>query len=576
MVHIALELTWSTTREDELPVMTLGDQTCIAVIKRRGKVYTLEPTIPSRSLRCEAWNKVLEEYETAPIAMLPLKTQVQWRIDELSLAQSRGVYFADGDAHMRRPRDPLAKSTACTPLVVMPMFQHQALVCVQTGPMEVSLWDDTTSQVRFVTRIGVRELFNAHEPMRWTLQLSAQWIREQVDITPLSREDDEIHVVQFPDDVMQFWVVTGNGADGPRDRFFFNSRAHLKFALNANQGIPLSNEDQEAWVERRWLFGHDTYRSLEHANMFERMHRQDSAASNCSFFIYKDEGYAQARSAYQRAIAQDLQMQQAQTLSSNATLQQSIATRIRDTRTALERTEATREILLSLTMQSGVTETFVIGAAERQEQEHCLGVLVHHTDVAQWLRDGHYRISFCFHNNIYSNTMDWATTTLCTLREGRRLYLRLTNWVYRDIRSKLHHASLADARIHHTVMVERNVVLLECYYVLGAASRSYYDTFDDLVVDVVILVHRKQRDNPEETYDDKNGACKFFYQVKVKDDDNIMLLLDPIDGTACAEYLVCKSNERRIQENEDTAESDNDSIGDYVDPIHRTGPIYWD
>ena len=46
--------------------------------------------------------------------------------------------------------------------------QHQALVCVQLGLTEIALWGGHDQADALVTRVEVRELFHAHEPMRWT------------------------------------------------------------------------------------------------------------------------------------------------------------------------------------------------------------------------------------------------------------------------------------------------------------------------------------------------------------------------------------------------------------------------
>ena len=584
MLHLSLELTWSTTREEELPVMTLGDNTCVAVLKRRGNVFTLESMTVTATINCEAWDEVLRDNEAKPLTTLPLRTQVQWRIDELAVAQSRGVYFEDGFAHMRRPRDPLPQCTECVPMVIMPLCQHQALVCVQPNLTQIELWDTKMEQARFVTRVGVRELFHAHEPMRWTIQNSVKWLNDQVDIMPLARVDDEIHVVEFPDGTMQFWVftaVTATAENDRRDRFFFNSRAHLKFALNKNQGLAISAEERTNWTHCPWLFGYDSYATLTQPNMFERAQRnRGSDVADCTFSVYKDDAYEQMLPVYQRALSQSTQLQQMQSGSiMNSTVSQSNA-RIRELRATLERTRATKEDLATLQVQVGGSETFGLGVADQEAREHSLGMLVHHTDAAQWLKDGHHRVSFAFRNNVYSNTIDWSSALMCMVREGHRLYMRVTDDVYRDIRNKVKNAQFPDPSQSHLVNVERGAVLLECYYVVGAASRTYYQTFDDLVVDVIIMIHKRQMGaQEEEHYDDRNSECKLFYQVQVKKNDQMMLSLRPLDGMQCAKHLVIKHARQRSWGHNEPHNNmdieDDDDLMD-IDSGQSTGVVYWE
>lgn len=580
MLHIALELTWSSMKEDELPVVALGSQAFIAVAKRRGNTYTLEPTVPRSSLKSPAWSKVLHDHDMPPLAALPLHTQVQWRVDELGVAQSRGLYFEDGEAHMRRPRDPLPHTTKCVPLVVMPLCQHQALVCVQPGLSEIALLDSSTGQKIFVTRMQVREFFSAHEPMRWTLRRSMQWLADQVDIVPLSKEEDEIYVVELPGEAMQFWVVTANEKPGERDRIFFHSRAHLKFVLNANQGCAMSAEEREVWVHRSWLFGHDSYNDLLSPHIFERLHLAKDKSAACTFAIYKDDEYEQLFPAYKRALARHQEAQLRSDMRRDASVQQGMQ-QICDTRNALQRSKATRKLWMTLEMRPNTIETFVLEAPEKEGREHSLGMLVHHVDDATWLQDGCYRVSFVYRNNVYSNKMDWATSLMCMVREGQRLYMRLTHEVYKDIRARLKNASLPDALMHHAVLTERRAVLLECYYVLGESSRCYYKTFDELVVDVVILVHKRHKDAQDVAFDDKNTECKFFYPLKVRQNDSTMLTMRAIEDMPCVGHLVCKNARDRLQDSAANEEGWDEAAEEHLAQIgpHATNGreiVYWE
>lgn len=580
MLHIALELTWSSLKEDELPVMALGSQACIAVAKRRGNTYTLEPVVPRSSLKSQEWHDVLEDHDMPPLAALPLQTQVQWRIDELGVAQSRGLYFEDGEAHMRRPRDPLSHATKCVPLAVMPLCQHQALVCVQAGLSEITLWDRATEQAIFVTRVQVRELFSAHETMRWTLRRSMQWLADQVDIVPLSKQEDEIYVVELPDKAMQFWVVTANEKPGERDRIFFHSRAHLKFVLNANQGCAMSADEREVWVHRRWLFGHDSYDSTASPNIFERMQLAKDKCVACTFAAYTDDDFEQLLPAYQRALTMHQEHQFRCDVRRDASVLQGMQ-RICDTRNALQRSKATRELWVTLEMRPSPIETFVLEAPEKEDRETSLGMLVHHVDAAKWMQDGCYRISFVYHNNVYSNKMDWATSLMCMVREGQRLYMRLTHEVYKDIRSRLKNASLPDALMHHAVLTERRAVLLECYYVLGESSRCYYETFDELVVDVVILVHKRHKDAHDVAFDDKNTECKFFYPLKVRQNDSMMLLMRAPEDVPCVDHLVCKNARDRLQDSAANEEGWDEAAEEHLaqighDATNEKEIVYWE
>ena len=47
----------------------------------------------------------------------------------------------------------------------------------------------------------------------------------------------------------------------------------------------------------------------------------------------------------------------------------------------------------------------------------------------------------------------------------------------------------------------------------------------------------------------KTGTeCKFFYQLKAKKNDNMMLSLRPVDDLPCVSHLVCKNARDRLHD----------------------------
>jgi hypothetical protein len=194
-------------------------------------------------------------------------------------------------------------------------------------------------------------------------------------------------------------------------------------------------------------------------------------------------------------------------------------------------------------------------------------MLVHHVDAAKWLQDGCYRISFSHRNNVYSNKMDWATSLMCMIREGQKLYMRLTHDVYKEIRSRVKNASLPDPVLHNAVLNERQSVFLECYYILGESGRCYYQSFDDFVIDVIILVYKRQKDLQHMEFDDKNSECKLIYELKIKEKDFLMLSLDAPEDTPCVSHLICKNARDRLQDSASNEEGWDEAAEEHLADI---------
>ena len=547
-MHIPLELTHCLTRDrnTEWPVVILGGFNFLAVIVRRGNAFRLRPVEPTSLMQCIELQNVHVEYDIEQWSSLPLKTVVAWHADELGLAQSHGLYWQDDSAHMRHPREILCSSLLCMPMALMPVIMHQVLVNVQVYLPEINLYDVHEQVTKTVTSISAEDLFEAHSVIRWSLAKSREWFSAQKDMTPLRNENDDFYVVEFPGGEMQFWIV--HVRNMREFYFFYNNRAHLKFTLNQYDGIPLLDTAWENWQFRDRLFGNGIYMSLHQPRVFQVMWRDQKATTHIdnrsdststpfvAYYEYEDTAYSSCLMRYERASDQYAKM--LQDSSSNPETLEAMRETLSDRENSLRQTMVVRTQKDRFVCNQRGTKSYSLRVADCHPHKHVLGVTLHHQDKVQWMVNGNYMISFNYKNEVYSNKMDFVSCLHSVVREGQKLFLKVDRAMMQRIRSVCPDACFSK-ETRENDLDNDGVVELECFYILGNSTRSYYADVNEVVIDVIILVCVQSCDNSGLfVFEDNNPRCKILVSVPLVQNDTYTVSLGPNDQFEQEGYLV--------------------------------------
>ena len=512
----------------EIPIITMGrvdgvSMNFLGVLVRRGNRFTLRGVEPTSVLLTESAIKLYVDNETNPWEAIPflVDEELKWDSSELSLAQSHGLWFDGENMHMRHPRSVIQGSIDLVPFTFMPKYDHQAMLVVRVSRQQYKVWDEAVQNYSQVTEFDVRELFESQCISMLSIENSLDWLKCEYDIPALANKEDEFRVVcDSENKAMCFWIL--QRFEGKIFYFHFNSREHLKNTLQANNGLPLSEEKWNRWQKKNFVY---KYVGKDHSGVcgFHMMSQNiTSNGASRPFLVletYEDTCRKRALDAYRHAI---------QSRANPGVVQEKIS--------ALGTTKCTATTVSTLWHITEVKPMLTVcmpdHGTEKFHENTVLAVLIHHEKTPHFMLDGCYALSLRHAGKYFTSTMDFMSFTHCVLREGQRLYLSFTETVYSQL------VRLKDGIAVHDSVLEKlssgESIQLECYYANGNACREYYAGMENLKIDLVILVHCDVHGEDNlYVYDERRRESKLFYQTAVFDSQGAPLVSFTRESDTC-------------------------------------------
>lgn len=541
-VHLPLSLTQSmvdspSSSKIEIPIVTMGRVNGVAmnflgVLVRRGNRFTLRGVEPTSVLLTEAAIKLYVENETGPWQAIPflVDEELKWESSDISLAQSHGLWFDGENMHMRHPRRVLQGSIDLVPFTFMPKYDHQAMLLVRVSRQQYRVWDEAVQNYSKVTEFDVRELFESQCISMLSTEKSLDWLKSAYDIPALANREDEFRVVcDTQKKPMCFWIL--QRYEGKTFYFHFNSREHLKYTLQANNGLPMNKGKWNGWKKKQFVY---KYMGEDHRGVYGfHMMWQNITSNGASrpFIVletYEDACRNVALDAYRHAI---------NTNANPTVIQEKIS--------ALGMTQCTATKVSTLLHITEVDPTLTVcipdHGTEKFDEKTVLAVLIHHEQTPHFMLNGCYALSLRYDEKYFAAQMDFMSFTHCVLREGQRLYLSFTNALYNQL------VRLKDGITVHDSVLDKissgESIQLECYYANGNACREYYSGMEHLKIDLVILVHCDVHGEDNlYVYDERRRESKLFYETAVFDSDGVPLVSFTRECDTCIGNLNYRVN----------------------------------